>query len=154
MRGYRPNAAVIVTDGRGRVLLCERNDRTRAIQTVQGGIDPGESARDAAEREMSEELGLSPGQFAIVDQLSQTYSYDFPFSAVLRRPFSRYKGQEQSFFLATVAPDATFALDADAVQEFSRVWWGTPQELLDGMWEPKRRGTRAALMAFGLLAGT
>lgn len=157
-KGYRPNAAVIVTDGNGRVLLCERADATfpflqsfPRVQTVQGGIDEGETARDAAIREVGEELGLRPEQFTIVDELSQTYKYDFPAEVMKRRWFNKYRGQEQTFFLAKVDPATPFVLDADKVQEFSRVWWGTPQALADAIWDIKRPGTVAALKAFGLL---
>lgn len=152
---YRPNAAVIVTDGQGRVLLCERTGVGEGrIQTVQGGIDAGETPREAAIREMNEELGLSPEQFSIVDEMGPTFRYDFPPEIRAQKPFIDIDGQEQKFFLAKVDPDVVFRLDADEVQEFSSVSWGKPEELAEQIWEAKRPGTIAALRHFGLLAET
>ncbi len=148
---YRPNAAVIVTDGEGRVLLCHRVEYTyQKVQTVQGGIDPGETPAAAAARELQEELGLAEGQFAMVGALPAPYKYDWPVAYIHSKGGGKYRGQEQWFFCARVAPAAAFNLDAHA-REFSKVEWGTPRELLDQMWEGKRPGTEAALRHFGLL---
>jgi len=155
MSTYRPNAAIIVTDGNGRVLLCERADLPGAVQTVQGGIDEGETAEQAATREIQEEIGLHSSDYAIVSSLPEPMRYAWP--AELRDrlrqerdAFGEFEGQEQYFFLARVAPDVTFDLDAH-VREFSNVRWGTPQEMVDGAWEYKRNNLKAALEGFGLL---
>ncbi len=148
---YRPNAAVIVTDGAGRVLLCHRAEQTyQKVQTVQGGIDAGESAAVAAARELKEELGLTDGQFSMIGALPTPYKYDWPLDYIRAKGMGRYRGQEQWFFLAQVAPDTSFVLDAHH-REFSLVEWGTPQALIDQSWEGKRPGIEAALRHFGLL---
>ncbi|OGL94886.1 hypothetical protein A2348_05360 [Candidatus Uhrbacteria bacterium RIFOXYB12_FULL_58_10] len=156
MSTFRPNAAVIVTDGNGRVLLCEREDLPGAIQTVQGGIDEGETPEMAARRELHEEIGLSPPHYEFVASLPNPMRYEWPQELLDRwraQPgdrFSAYDGQEQYFFLARVSPDATFNLDAHA-REFSRCSWGTPQQMLDGAWEYKRSVLKSALEQFGLI---
>lgn len=151
---YRPNAAVIVTDGNGRVLLCERADLPGAVQTVQGGIDPGETPVEAARRELGEEIGLTPSQFEIIGSVPETFKYVWPPEVLDRvrrdRPEETRVGQEQTIFLARVAPDVTFDLDAHA-REFSRVWWGAPQEMVDGAWEYKKAILKSALKHFGLM---
>lgn len=148
---YRQNAAVIITDGQGRVLLCTRIGIDAFVQTVQGGIDPGETAREAAARELGEEVGLRPDQFTIVAECPGTFAYDFTPEMTLSPSFAAFRGQEQKFFLARVAPDTTFVLDGHHEQEFSRVWWDTPQELVRRAWEGKRPGIQKALEVFGLL---
>lgn len=150
---FRPNVAVIVTDGRGRVLLCVRTDAKYSPhpQTVQGGIDPGESPRDAAVREMREELGLQNEEFEITGELSEAHPYRWD-AQHIREVASEFVGQEQRFFLARVISGVKFDL-AGHHGEFSRVWWGTAKELLDNCWPPKRPGFQAALTAFGLLKG-
>ena len=154
---YRPNAAVIITNEQGQVLLCERGFPGYAehtVQTVQGGIDPGETPREAAEREMMEELGVGRDDFEIIDQLDETFSYEWPKEYLeesqARYPGNVYIGQEQHFFLAMLNEDVVMDLDAHH-REFDAVRWGTPEELRDGIWGPKRAGTEAALKAFGLL---
>lgn len=153
---YRPNAAVIITDGTGRVLLCERADLPGAVQTVQGGIDEGENARQAAEREMGEELGITAKDYEIIGELAKTFKYIWPEevlakfdrNGVTRHP--EFIGQEQSFFLARMSPETKFYLGIFH-REFSEVRWGLPRELVDGAWEYKKPVLEAALRGFGLI---
>jgi putative (di)nucleoside polyphosphate hydrolase len=150
---YRPNAAVIVTDGQGRVLLCHRLDGAYSqIQTVQGGIDAGETPREAAIREVGEEIGLLPEQFSIIAELPGKFRYEWPVEYQMHMKRNDYIGQEQQYFLALVAPDAKFDLTLHS-QEFASVVWGTPEELVTQCWEVKRPGITAALQGFGLLPG-
>jgi 8-oxo-dGTP pyrophosphatase MutT (NUDIX family) len=67
----RQAARVLLLDGAGRVLLFRGYDPANADLgswwfTVGGGVDEGESVRDAAARELLEETGLSlaPESFA------------------------------------------------------------------------------------------
>jgi len=157
-RNYRPNAAVIVTDGKGNVLLCKRMEQhlEQHWQVVQGGIDPGETPRQAAERELSEELGLPIAAFVILAESSQMHTYDWTPEYIASMPrkaiFSRYVGQEQHYFLAKYTGSLD-ALDLDAHgREFAEVRWGTPEELVRGAWEGKRPGIQASLIEFGLLS--
>lgn len=154
---FRPNAAVIVTNNKKEVLLCERGFpgyAERTVQTVQGGIDPGETPREAAEREMMEELGVGKEDFEIIDELEETFSYEWPKEYIeesqAKDPNNPYIGQEQHFFLAVLEDDIVFDLDAHH-REFDAIRWGSAAELLEEIWEPKRAGTEAALKAFGLL---
>lgn len=148
---YRQNAAVIITDGQGRVLLCRRATAALPfVQTVQGGIDPGESPREAAIRELFEEIGLRAEQLEIIAEAPEKYRYDFlpDFSGSV---YERYRGQEQTFFLAQTDPSVEFDLAAHGEQEFQEVWWGTPEEFVREAWDLKRPGIAMALRAFGLL---
>ncbi|MBO3750972.1 NUDIX domain-containing protein [Streptosporangiaceae bacterium NEAU-GS5] len=64
----RPAARVICLDGSGRVLLLRWHDPVddRTFwEPPGGGLDPGETALDAARRELREETGL-PGE-AVLD---------------------------------------------------------------------------------------
>lgn len=154
-RRYRPNAAVFVTDGQGQILLCSRNDGTPYLQTVQGGIDAGETARQAAIREMSEELGLAPESFEIIAEATQRHRYEWTRSyiqSIIEKFGSRpnFDGQEQQYFLAQIDRATEFVLDAHH-QEFSSVRWGSPAELIEKSWPPKTIGFRQALQEFGLL---
>jgi len=150
---YRPNAAIIVTDGEGHVLLCERNDLKYEghWQTPQGGIDPGETAREAASRELGEELGLAPEEFEIIGESAHKYKYEWTEAYQLMNPFRAFVGQEQQFFLARVKPDAQFYLDSIGHGEFKQVKWGSPSDLVKYCWEAKRPGIEASLKEFGLL---
>ena len=152
VKTYRPNAAVIVIDENRRVLLCHRAKNPEynvmhPLQTVQGGIDSGESPLQGAERELMEELGIKKDDFEIIDEMKDVYCYNYD-------PEYQEKwnslGQEQHFFLARIKSDTEFHLDAHH-REFESVRWGTAEELAENIWEPKKEGTIAALKAFGLL---
>ncbi|MFZ2681676.1 MAG: NUDIX domain-containing protein [Patescibacteria group bacterium] len=148
MDKYRPNVAVLITDGLGRVLLCRRvDDESGTAQTVQGGIDAGETPLAAAIREVHEEIGLEPNQFEIIASSETKYRYVWPLEFQQRLGFT---GQEQQFFLFKVSPDCDFHLDRHH-REFSQVEWGTPNQLVDQAWEVKKPGLRGALTEFGLL---
>ena len=149
-KGYRPNAAVIVINELNQVLLCERSDRPGTIQTVQGGIDPGERPEQAAKRELMEELGLMPDDSEIIAHLLETTAYDWSRRVQKKLEKSGYKGQEQYFFLAQVSSKAEFNLGFHH-REFRRVWWGSAEDLLRLSWSVKRPGIKKALKGFKLL---
>ena len=147
---YRPNVAIIVTDGRGRVLLCQRINDPDNIQAVQGGIDEGETVQEAAERELQEELGIAKGQYTFLQALIDSHRYDWTPAFQKKVAHTGLIGQEQTFFLAQVEPGIHFNLDAHE-REFEKVWWDTPQAMVKKAWPPKRPGLRSALIGFGLL---
>lgn len=148
---YRPNVAVMMTDGHGRVLCCERSDDVygSALQTVQGGIDEGETLIDAALREASEELGIDPSIVTILGVMEEAFRYRWDEAYIAKWP-GGFVGQEQRYVFAQIEPGTPMNLDAHH-REFVRVFWGTPQKLIEGCWEMKRPGIIAALQYFGLL---
>ncbi|MFA6130834.1 MAG: NUDIX domain-containing protein [Patescibacteria group bacterium] len=150
-RWYRPNAAVIIVNEKGEVLLCERKDRPGSVQTVQGGIEPGESPEQAAKREVLEEVGLDELHYEVKTMLPNTYRYDWPPAVQTQLSYTGYRGQEQYFFLFEVQSDVRFDLNRYD-REFSRVWWGSPKDLLRLSWSNKRPGIEAALKGFHLLS--
>lgn len=148
---FRQNVAVIMTDGHGRVLLCEPIDEKcqGTVQTVQGGIDEGETVAEAALRETQEELGIDPSLVTIHGVMEKTFPYRWDDDHIAQRA-SGFVGQEQHFAHAEIEPGTPMNLDAHH-REFSTVRWGTPQELIEGCWERKQPGIIAALEHFGLL---
>lgn len=151
---FRPNVALLLTDGYGRVLCCVRSDASygESLQTVQGGIDEGESLIDAALREASEELGIDAAVITILGVMDQKFQYRWDDEYILSSnyPGTKYVGQEQQYVFGQIEPGTPMRLDAHH-REFSRVFWGSPQILIEGCWEKKRPGTIAALEHFGLL---
>mgnify|MGYP001599933428 CR=1 FL=1 len=148
---YRPNAALLLTDGHDRVLCCERTDKTYgdALQIVQGGIDPGESVIDAALREASEELGIDSSIITVLGTMEEKFRYLWSDEYIAQFP-GGFVGQEQQYVFGQIEPGTPMNLDAHH-REFARVFWGSPQELIEGCWEMKRPGIIAALQYFGLL---
>src|SRR5437763_1326279 len=56
--GYRPAVGIMLLNSRGEVFVARRRDMPTmpAWQMPQGGIDPGETPRQAALRELEEEI--------------------------------------------------------------------------------------------------
>lgn len=137
---YRPNVAALIVNREGLLLVCERSGCPGAWQFPQGGIDPGESAREAAEREIGEEVGYMPSDYDIAASAGG-YRYDYPpevLDAVQRKRGEPYVGQEQTYFLCRLRPGAGEpVLDG---REFGRHAWIAPGAFRLG-WLPEfKRG--------------
>ena len=77
MGNYRKNAGIIVFNRDRKVLLCERvGNYENAWQFPQGGIDGGETAEQAAARELCEETSLPSVRY--VASMPEPLIYDFP----------------------------------------------------------------------------
>ncbi|WP_255491522.1 MULTISPECIES: NUDIX hydrolase [unclassified Actinotalea] len=120
---FRRGARVILLDAADRVLLVRGHDMDDPARswwfTVGGGIDPGESASDAAVREVAEEAGLSLSRDDLVGPVA-VRSADFRF---LRQTVR----QSEEFFVARV--EAPGALSTDGWTDVERAfmdevrWW-------------------------------
>ncbi len=96
---YRRGVGIMLLDREGRVFVGRRIDREEeAWQMPQGGIDPGETPRQAAWRELKEETGIDRAE--IVAESAGWLRYDLPSTlrgkAVWR---GRYRGQQQKWFV-------------------------------------------------------
>ncbi|MBI9115310.1 NUDIX domain-containing protein [Sanguibacter sp. YZGR15] len=101
----RRAARVVLLDPDGRVLLVRGHDADDPGRhwwfTVGGGIDPGESVREAAVREVLEETGLQLEVDDLVGPVvTRSAIFDFARESCL---------QHEELFLAHVSGDATLS---------------------------------------------
>ncbi len=98
-KSYRPNVAAIVLSSdyplKCQFLLGLRNDISGAWQFPQGGIDKGESPKQALLRELKEEIGTN--NVEIIASHPEWISYDFP--DTIAKKMYPYDGQTQKYFL-------------------------------------------------------
>ena len=127
---YRPCAGVVLANGEGLVFCGERIDTPGAWQMPQGGIDPGETPRQAALRELAEETGVDPSLVSVEAETADWVLYDLPDDLMGKMWGGTYRGQKQKWFLMRFhGRDADVRIDQPH-PEFSRWRWSTPQQLV------------------------
>lgn len=114
----------------GLVFVGQRLDSTlEAWQMPQGGIDPGESALDAAVRELGEEIGVSPNHVELIAEAPGELHYDLPEELIGKVWKGKWRGQRQRWFLFRFLADDADVNIATPEPEF-RAWrWIDPAEL-------------------------
>ncbi len=96
---YRSAVGIMLVNDRGQVLVARRIDIAAmpAWQMPQGGIGPGETPRQAALRELEEEIGT--GNAEILAESSTWLTYDLPPVLAAKAWGGRYRGQRQKWFV-------------------------------------------------------
>lgn len=125
---YRPCAGIMLVNSNRKIFVGQRIDNDfEAWQMPQGGIDDGESPRDAALRELVEETGTDKAE--IVAESSGWYYYDLPEELRAKIWGGRFIGQKQKWFLMRFTGDDSDINLATRHPEF-RAWrWAEPHEL-------------------------
>ncbi len=133
----------------GRIFVASRIDTPGAWQMPQGGIDAGETPRDAAIRELKEETGTDKATF--LAEASEWLRYDLPPKLAARTWKGRFRGQAQKWFaFRFTGTDEDFDLAAHE-QEFDAWRWATPDEILETIVPFKRPVYEAVLEEFSAL---
>ncbi len=142
---FRANVGAVVIDAQGRVLALQRRGRPGAWQMPQGGLEEGEEPAEAAQRELSEETGLSPRDVALVAEHPRWLAYELP-PEMRRERLGR--GQVQKWFLFRLRPGARVDLSRATDPEFDDHKWTTLDALIDEVWIVRRDVYRQVADAF------
>ena len=127
---YRRGVGLMLLDRHGQVFVAQRIDTPSAAwQMPQGGIDPGETPRQAALRELYEETGTD--KVEILAESRDWLRYDLPADLRPKLWGGRYRGQEQKWFaLRFLGTDADIDIDGEQ-PEFSAWRWTDLAEIPD-----------------------
>jgi putative (di)nucleoside polyphosphate hydrolase len=146
-RGYRPCVGIMLFDDTGRIFVGRRVGKAQDNwQMPQGGIDAGEEPREAAMRELAEEVGTDKAE--IVAESKDWLRYDVPETIAGRLWRGRFRGQRQKWFLMRFrGTDADIDLDAHH-PEFDDWRWIPPEEAPTLIVEFKRDVYRRVVAEF------
>ena len=136
-----------------RVPKWEGDGGQHLWQMPQGGIDKGESPRDAALRELDEEIGTS--RVEILAESQQWLSYDLPPEALGVAFKGKYRGQCLKWFaMRFEGSDADFDVTEGKGHkvEFDAWRWVTLDQLPELVVPFKRPVYEAVVEEFGSLA--
>jgi putative (di)nucleoside polyphosphate hydrolase len=96
---YRPAVGIMLLNAEGNVFVGRRINMPTGLaawQMPQGGIDPGETPRQAALRELLEEIGSDKAD--IIAETAGWLHYDLPAEVAGGRWGGHYRGQRQKWF--------------------------------------------------------
>lgn len=131
---FRPNVAGLILRPAGSghdILLGERCDTPGAWQWPQGGMDRGETPEETLFRELKEEIGVDHPK--ILYRFPFLLRYRFPESLANR--FKRWLGQEQAYFILSLAADDPADLTKASEEEFRELRWFPLQDaILSPVW--------------------
>jgi putative (di)nucleoside polyphosphate hydrolase len=152
-RPYRRGVGLMLFNRRGLVFVAQRIDMPSAAwQMPQGGIDPGETPRQAAFRELHEETGTDKAE--IVAESRDWVRYDLPAELTRRLWDGRYRGQEQKWFAMRFLGTDDDINIAGPQPEFSAWRWAELAETPDLIVPFKRPIYQQLVAEFAPLAAT
>jgi putative (di)nucleoside polyphosphate hydrolase len=127
---YRPGVGMVLLNTFGAVFVGERADLAHEVwQMPQGGIDEGETPRQAVMRELKEEIGTN--DVDIVAESEAWLYYDVPEELARRAWRGRWIGQRQKWFLGILKADESAINVSTAHPEFRRWRWVRPDALAE-----------------------
>jgi putative (di)nucleoside polyphosphate hydrolase len=151
---YRPCVGVMLLNAHGLAFVGRRSERKGASegegqwwQMPQGGVDPGETAEEAARRELWEETGVRRAAF--IAQTEDWLLYDLPPELVGVAWQGRFRGQKQMWFAARfegTESEVDLRPRPDHKAEFDAWRWVPVAELPD-LVVPFKRDVYAAVVA-------
>ena len=148
---YRPCVGIMLFNRDGKVFVGKRIDQTvEGWQMPQGGIDKGETPRQAALRELEEEVGTAKAE--LIEEMDDWVTYDLPEHLVGVAFKGKYKGQRQKWFaLRFTGQDSDIDLTAHE-PEFAAFQWVSLDSLPDLIVPFKREIYKQVIAAFRPLA--
>lgn len=151
---YRPCAGVVLVNRDGLIFTGHRIDTVaEAWQMPQGGIDAGETPRQAALRELTEETGVPPALVEVVAESPGWLYYDLPPELVGKIWGGEFGGQRQMWFLMRfLGRDSDIRIDTPH-PEFDRWQWTGADEMIEKIVPFKREVYRRVMDDFRDLLG-
>jgi len=143
---YRLGVGLMLFNRHGLVFAARRLDTAEAWQMPQGGIDEGETPRQAALRELEEEIGT--GKAEIIAESRDWLTYDLPAELVGKVWKGRFRGQRQKWFALTFTGEDADINIATEHPEFTDWRWVPFDQLVELIVPFKRELYKAVVAEF------
>tara|TARA_B100001057_G_scaffold224669_2_gene224971 strand:+ start:8595 stop:9089 length:495 start_codon:yes stop_codon:yes gene_type:complete len=146
-KNYRKGVGIIIVNHSGQFFLGKRIG-AEAWQFPQGGIDEGESTKEALFRELHEETGLLQDKVEIVDVSRKWLVYHIPH--VFQRSNKKYDGAMQKWFLLKFNgdDDKDINLNASEHAEFDAWKWADRNTAIKSVIKFKKKVYESILQEF------
>lgn len=146
-RPYRPCVGIMLINKAGLVFVAQRIDQVlEAWQMPQGGVEPGETPRQAALRELEEEIGTNRAE--IIAETEDWIPYDLPLDLADKVWHGKFRGQTQKWFAMRFLGDDGDVNLATAEPEFDAWKWTPMENLVDVAVDFKRDNYAQVVAAF------
>lgn len=149
-RPYRRCVGIMLLNKDNLVLVAQRIDQVaEAWQMPQGGVEDDETPRQAALRELEEEIGTDRAE--IIAESEDWIPYDLPADLADKVWHGQFRGQTQKWFaMRFLGRDEDINL-ATAEPEFDDWKWTPVGTLADVVVHFKRENYRQVIAAFAHL---
>lgn len=125
---YRQSIGFMMIDAKKRVFLgkrCWPKDSPFRFQMPQGGIEEGETPKQALFREMREEIGLTPDKVDILAESKEWLTYELP-----KHMRTSIDGNQQKWFLLYFKGNSKdFVFTNEKHPEFCGARWVQPKKV-------------------------
>jgi putative (di)nucleoside polyphosphate hydrolase len=144
----------VLANDRGQVLWARRVGGQNAWQFPQGGINDGESPKQALYRELQEEVGLEQDAVEVLGSTRGWLRYRLPRRFIRKGQNPVCIGQKQKWFLLRMtAEDSAVRLDLNGKPEFDHWQWVSYWYPLNQVISFKREVYRRAMKELALPLG-
>ena len=146
-KNFRPNVAAIILSSKYpqkcEIFIASRIDISNAWQFPQGGIDDGESIKEALFRELEEEIGTRDVE--IIAEYPTWVSYEF--QPIIAQKMYPYDGQKQKYYLVKLKKGAKININTET-PEFSEYKFVSSKEIYEHITFFKRTVYKQVLKHF------